>query len=830
MVMPHRGRQLLRALTRAPASLLLIAALWITGAATGSLLHGPQGALLGAVGAGLPNLRHPASLLSSALFASNLANYLLATVLLIGVGLVERRIGTLRTVAVALAAQVLGVLVGIGLVALSDPVAESWSVTLSDKLAVTPLPLSIGLLTAYSARLSAYWRRRLRLVVFSVLITIVLYGGYLEDVLTLGGALVGLVIGLLAWRRPTLRLQLRSTRRETRTLVAIVVAITALGPLLVSVAPSAVGPLRVLRYLFTSPQLSRDELRALCADPANRSTCADLLLQNRFHGFGPSVQAIMPALLVLVLAWGLYRGRRAAWLLSLLVQGVLLVFGVRLWITAITHRPGAFGALAIADAKGTGGIVLPILQPLLVIVVLVLTRAAFTLRPPRGTHRRLWQAFGIWVVLVLAAYLLLGSLVSAQLTLTTTHGAHPTFSGLLRQFPQRLVPPGYLGLGIPQLMPHSWIATVLVEWTGVLVWIGAIVAVLIGYRGLHSTAENAAAAGARRILTETGGGPLSYLTMWAGNDYWFSGSGRSYLAYRAHGGVALTVGDPVGPATERTAALREFAAFCEEQGTVPCLYSVSGQTRAITAGFGWSYVQVAEETSLDLSTLAFKGRKFQDIRTAVNRAARDGITATWTTYPQAPLLVTEQIRALSEEWVADKGLPEMGFTLGGVDELDDPNVRLLVATGPDGALHGVTSWLPVYREEQIIGWTLDFMRRPGNAFPGVMEFLIGTAAITFQAEGAQFCSLSGAPLARTEPVTGQAAALERLLDWLGRTAEPVYGFRSLLAFKAKFQPVYSPMYMCFPDSAALPRIAAAIGHAYVPKLTVRQLMRVIGKL
>ena len=45
---------------------------------------------------------------------------------------------------------------------------------------------------------------------------------------------------------------------------------------------------------------------------------------------------------------------------------------------------------------------------------------------------------------------------------------------------------------------------------------------------------------------------------------------------------------------------------------------------------------------------------------------------------------------LSEEWLAAKGLPEMGFTLGGLDELDDDAVRCLVAVdagrpgpGPD---------------------------------------------------------------------------------------------------------------------------------------------------
>ena len=53
---------------------------------------------------------------------------------------------------------------------------------------------------------------------------------------------------------------------------------------------------------------------------------------------------------------------------------------------------------------------------------------------------------------------------------------------------------------------------------------------------------------------------------------------------------------------------------------------------------------------------------------------------------------------LSEEWLAAKGLPEMGFTLGGLDELDDPAVRCLIAVDADGRVHGLTSWLPAHRD------------------------------------------------------------------------------------------------------------------------------------
>ena len=270
-------------------------------------------------------------------------------------------------------------------------------------------------------------------------------------------------------------------------------------------------------------------------------------------------------------------------------------------------------------------------------------------------------------------------------------------------------------------------------------------------------------------------------------------------------------------------------AFCNAENWTPCLYSTTEAVKDVTDGFGWPSLQVAEETVLPLGKLAFTGKKFQDIRTAISRAAKGGITAEWHYYSEAPLSIRDQIQAISEEWVSDKALPEMGFTLGGLDELEDPAVRCLIAIDQDRTVHGITSWMPCYRNGVPVGWTLDFMRRRGEGFKGVMEFLIGTAALDLQKEGAEFVSLSGAPLAQANPGE-EEVGVQKLLGVLGKTMEPVYGFRSLLKFKAKFQPVYRPMYMCYPEVAVLPRIGLGISHAYLPNMTFGQAVRMMGQL
>ncbi len=108
-----------------------------------------------------------------------------------------------------------------------------------------------------------------------------------------------------------------------------------------------------------------------------------------------------------------------------------------------------------------------------------------------------------------------------------------------------------------------------------------------------------------------------------------------------------------------------------------------------------------------------------------------------------------------------------------------------------------------------------------------MEFLIADALRRFGEEELDLASLSGSPLARPAE-EARSGALGRVLDLVGRTLEPVYGFRSLLRFKRKFSPALESMHLVVPDPVALPAIGFAIARCYLPALTVAQATRMLA--
>lgn len=825
------GSLVLTGARRAPVSITLLALMWGAITVIAATTRSYRSFVHHHLATGLvpiEDLRLWTPLTSGLLPVGVLAAIVATGLFLVVAAPVERRTGSRKFALAVVVTQIGGTLLGIVLAGVGRLFDESWGFQLHLGVTSGPTVWMLGVLAAASATMTTLWRRRVRVGLTALTVAMALFGGHLGDVTAFAGVVVGLLVGPALIGRSPRAQRLAGTRRESRVLVALVVAASAIGPMIAAFSPHAVGPFAVLRELFRSQPWTVDEVSLVCDTFPGSADCRRGLLDLRLGGIGPVVASVLPSVYLLVIGDGLRRGRRFAWIAAVVAQMVSIALAAGNYLIRFvpdTDRTTVFYGGGEANLYRTA---VPFLVPLLVLIVLTVTRRSFDVRAPRGTYRRMATVLGVGVLVLGAVYVAVSSAVREQ------YDGTPTVLGLILDFPQRLVPPVLLQWFDPPFLPNSAVTTFLYEWTGIAFWSAAILLTVGSFVKPAYGADTEGTERARALLSASGGSALSWMTTWRGNRYWFAPDGRSYVAFRVVSGIALTTGDPVGPADRRRDTVVGFSEYAAANGWSPCFYSVTPAVAAITAELGWSTLQVGEETVLPLTNLAFTGKKFQDVRTAVNRAKKAGVAAEWVRFPSAPLAITDQITAISEEWVADKGMPEMGFTLGGLEEVDDPQVRVLVAVDESRTVHGVTSWMPVYRDGEIVGWTLDFMRRRTEGFRPAMEFLIASAALSLQEEGYEFLSLSGAPLAKVGDPTEESieastlsAVLERLLDVVGRTLEPVYGFRSLLAFKSKFQPVYEPMYMVFPDPAALPSIGNAIGRAYLPDVSLGQGVRLV---
>ncbi|WP_158864078.1 bifunctional lysylphosphatidylglycerol flippase/synthetase MprF [Leifsonia sp. AG29] len=794
---------------------LLILALAL---ATGPL-HGPHRPLRGWLGTGATELvdGHWWSPVTSILFTNDLAELIVAlaaTVVLIGWS--ERLMGTIRAAVAFVATAVVGILTGIGAELLASQAGELWARNVHSLVVLDVFTGIGGALMTASAFAGLLWRRRIRVITMLVAIMYVLYSGLPSDLYRLLAVVAGLVLGILLRRGEGLPGWRRSSSHEVRVLLASAITISALGPVIGLLTTSRYGMLSPIAMLFGDRTPDAGSVADRCQAFAVTRSCIRDLTFERINGFGPVLLSVLPLLVLLVVAYGLLRGRRFAVWLGVAVNGLLAVLSALYFgILPIAYAPAnltpRYWEITVILALST-------LVPAAITVLLIVLRRHFPVMPaPRAVRRYVVLVLSTGIGLVLL-YVLVG-----WIQRDTGFTRPIDVTDLLNDVLERFVPVSFLRREPAQYLPTTPLATIIYHNIGTVFWLVVIIGAIPPMLGRPLLRRSIGDAPRVRAALERGGGDaISFMATWPGNSYWFDPESSAVIAYRVVGSVAITTGGPFGTPAPHDGAVERFARFCDDNGRIPVFYSVDAHLTPLFDRLGWSTMTVAEETVIRPQLWATTGKKWQDVRTSINRAQRAGIRAEWTTYGALPLGMAAQLAEISEQWVAEKDLPEMGFTLGGLDELHDPSVRLMLAVGEEGRVEAVTSWLPTYRDGVVVGWTLDFMRRRPDSINGVMEFLIAEAATRMKADGIEFMSLSAAPLAHTGARDDDRGVMDRVLDYLGTSLEPVYGFRSLLAYKQKFQPELHPLIMAYPDPVALPAIGLALVRAYLPELSVRQ--------
>lgn len=679
----------------------------------------------------------------------------------------------------------------------------------------TPVPALLGVAMAASCFTGALWRRRVRGACLVSAVTVFLYAASASDLFSLLALPVGLGAGvLLGGRKAGMRGQ-RSSHHEVRVLLCALTAITAVGPIVATLWGSGAGLLSVYGWLSCDPLVVADAVT--CAAGSTIVPCPDAA---SYHAVQPSAGwiAALPLVVLLVAAWGILRGRLAA--LGVAITVNLLVFA---GMTAlfVVSEPDVLALLAQVrgtDASGAWqslvGLLAAALVPLGVAVTLFVCRRSVSVPPTTSAVGTFFASISIGAATVSVLSFAGGLLAAADFS------PRPTVNELLRDVPLRLLPPSLLPGGWVHAVPTTGVSQALWYLPSVVFWTVCVVATarLVFSRSSVQGAEDRVRA---REMLQRGCGSLGFMATWPGNTYWFAGDADAGFAYRLHGGVAVTLGGAFGADRCREEIGAAFVEFCGDNGWIPVFHSVDDAAATALDALQWRRTRVADEAVLDPRTWTPAGKKRQDVRTATNRARREGVRAQWVSWSALTLVDRVQIREISEAWVADKSIPEMGFTLGTVDEAADPAARLMLARDASERIVAVTTWVPVFGEEGLTGYALDVMRRRHDAMNGIMEFLIGAVVEQLRAEGCTLLSLSGSPLAPHRGVdVGELSAVDRFLETLSGVLEPAYGFRSLAHFKNKFQPQFCPLWVVYPDAIHLPAIALALLRCYVPGLSL----------
>lgn len=284
----------------------------------------------------------------------------------------------------------------------------------------------------------------------------------------------------------------------------------------------------------------------------------------------------------------------------------------------------------------------------------------------------------------------------------------------------------------------------------------------------------------------------------------FNESRTAFVMFAAAGRSFVALGDPAGPEEEGDELAWRFRELVDRQGGWTVFYEVGRARLPLYLDLGLTLVKLGEQARVPLESFSLSGGGMKGLRGSVNRAGREGCRFEVIGPAEVPPL-TEELRRVSDAWMARKRTREKGFSLGFFQPAYLSRCPLALVR-VDGRIAAFTNLLRGGEKEEL---SADLMRHLPDAPPGVMDFLFAELMAWGRAEGYRFFNLGMAPLSglpqhALAPLWGRAGSL------LFRHGEHFYNFQGVREFKEKFDPVWEPRYLAAPGRAALPLVLANV--------------------
>jgi len=477
-----------------------------------------------------------------------------------------------------------------------------------------------------------------------------------------------------------------------------------------------------------------------------------------------SVAAVL-GLSLLLLAFGLWRRKRNAWLLTM----------TTLILAVISHLIKGFDY----DEAILAG---------LMAILLYVERREFYAVSDEPSYKQAAQ-IGLFGLLFTIVYSMTG------LYLIDWHFADHL--GLLSAFHQAFSLT--ISFTTPTSLPPTRFAQVFIDTVysvasfSVLLTIASLLRPVL-LRGHSSVKERLQATA---IVAKYGKTPLAEIALLPDKRYIFPAS-ATCLAYAVSGWSAVVLGDPIGPVREAGQAIKFFKELCHKHDWQPSFYQVRPEYLEEYRVAGFKALKIGHEGYVDVNKFDLEGSERKNLRNSYNKLQRDGYSAEVLEAPQSPATLT-RLRQISDEWLARARGREKQFSLGWFEESLLHDQPILVVRDPNNTIVAFANLLTRYNRKEI---SFDLMRYADEAPSGCMDFLFIELLAWAKTKQYARLSLGLSPLAgvgqeRSDPY------LEKFLSVFFQHINQFYNFRGLNRYKEKFNPTWEPRYLMYLSAGAL---------------------------
>ena len=280
----------------------------------------------------------------------------------------------------------------------------------------------------------------------------------------------------------------------------------------------------------------------------------------------------------------------------------------------------------------------------------------------------------------------------------------------------------------------------------------------------------------------------------------FNSDKSAFIMYGIEGRSWISMGDPVGPTESLDGLIWDFRGLCDRYEALSVFYQVDAELLPLYLDHGLAVLKIGEEARVPLEGFCLEGSARKGLRQTQNRFRKlDYAFAILDRREVAARM--DELRSISDAWLAEKHAAEKGFSLGRFQEEIIKRFPAATIQQQGRIVAFANLWAGDNREEL----SLDLMRYLPDAPAGTMEHLFIELMLWGRAQGYRYFSLGMAPLSGLEnhplgPLWNRVGGL------LFRHGEHFYNFEGLRNYKDKFDPEWRPKYIAAPGGFHIARV------------------------
>jgi len=282
---------------------------------------------------------------------------------------------------------------------------------------------------------------------------------------------------------------------------------------------------------------------------------------------------------------------------------------------------------------------------------------------------------------------------------------------------------------------------------------------------------------------------------------------RAFVMTARGGSSLIAMGPPVGKREAWRDALVALRGKAEDMSLRPVVYSAPPDLLPDLIELGFRVEKIGENAVVELADFTLTGSARSKLRSSRRRFVEREGAVFELERPPHEAHVFDELRVVSDKWLAAHGGSEKAFSLGAFDPAY--LARCGIATVRIGGC--VAAFVNIWLTADGKRGALDLMRFDPDAAPnGLMDFLFTEILLWAQAQGLRTFDLGMAPLAGLAEEKKYASLFARIGRLVHERGEQFYGFQGLRAFKDKFGPRWEPRYIAAPGSWTLPIVLAEV--------------------